>query len=178
MLDSLEPLFFDGLLMLYGHSSLWKPELVWLYVTSDSLIALFYYSISILLVYFLHQRRDLPYAGILMMFAAFTIARGTTHLINVWAIWHPNSWLAGGIEAITAAIALFTVLLLVLLLPKILTRSRIEYPEAANQALTEEIPYPDSISAPATRRSSSSDIRSVSASKDRSQFAPDPNSPT
>ncbi len=151
MLDSLEPLFFNGLLMLDGHSSLWKPELVWLYVTSDSLIALLYYSISILLIYFLHQRRDLPDAGILMMFGAFTIARGTTHLINVWAIWQPNSWLVGGIEAITAAIALFTVLLLVLLLPKILVRSCIEYPEAANQALTEEIPYPDSISPLATK---------------------------
>jgi len=50
MLDCLEPLFFNGLLMLYGHSSLWKPGLIWEYVTSNSPIALFYYSVSILLL--------------------------------------------------------------------------------------------------------------------------------
>ena len=42
MLACLEPLFFGGLLMLHGDSYLWKQVRIWLHVTSDSQIALFY----------------------------------------------------------------------------------------------------------------------------------------
>ncbi len=148
MLEALEPLFLNALLMLQEYSSVWEPSLIWLYVISDALLALFYYSISILLVYLVRQRRDLPYAGIFMMFGAFTIADGTTHLINLWGPWHPNYWLAAGIEMITAAIALCTALLSMLLLPKIQARLRPTYLAAANQALTEEIPVSVSGAAP------------------------------
>ncbi len=152
MLACLEPLFFGGLLMLHGDSYLWKPGQIWLHVTSDSLIALSYYSISILLVYFLYQRRNLPYVGILMMLGAFTIAGGTTHLIDLWSLWHPNDWLAEGIEAITTAIALFTALLSVLLISKVM-QYRPSQLETANPALTKEIPLSDRLSVSQARLS-------------------------
>ena len=137
MLESLEPLFLDELLMLHGHSYLWQPELIWLHVTYNSLIALFYYSISLLVFYVVRQRQDLPYVGILKMFGAFTLVGGTTHLIDIWTLWHPNYWLAGAIEAIAAVIALFAVLLLVLLLPKLLRQPYSAQLEAVNQVPTE-----------------------------------------
>lgn len=52
----------------HGHCYLWKPGLVWLHVVSDSLIALAYYSIPFLLVYFVRKRQDLPFNWILVRF--------------------------------------------------------------------------------------------------------------
>jgi len=52
------------------------------------------------------------------MLNAFTIASGTTYLIDIWTIWYPNYWLATGIEAITAIISWSTALLLVKFLAK------------------------------------------------------------
>ncbi len=40
-----------------GHCYLWKSDLVWLHLLSDSLIALAYYSISLTLVYFVCRRQ-------------------------------------------------------------------------------------------------------------------------
>ncbi len=107
--------------MLHWHSYLLKPDFFWLHVTFATLITLFYYSISILLIYFLHKRRHsllLPEGGILIMLSAFTIASGTTYLIDIWTIWYPNYWLGSGIEGITAIISSCTALLLVKFLPK------------------------------------------------------------
>ena len=49
MLEYLEPLFFKELLILYWLFNLWKPELCSLHITSDSLIALFYFQFAGLL---------------------------------------------------------------------------------------------------------------------------------
>jgi PAS domain S-box-containing protein len=45
----------------HGHCYLWKSDLVWLHLLSNSLIALAYYSISLTLVYFVwrHQRAEI-----------------------------------------------------------------------------------------------------------------------
>ncbi len=148
MLKCWEPQFFDGLLMLHSQFEVWKPKLILLQLTSSVLIALFYYSISILLVYFISQRRALPYAGIFMMFGAFTVASGTIHLMDAFALWHPKSWQAEGIDSFRAAISLSTALLGALLLPKVVARTRNNTPiDATNQVLTEEIPLSDSVSA-------------------------------
>jgi diguanylate cyclase (GGDEF)-like protein/PAS domain S-box-containing protein len=112
MLQCLERLFCDGLLMLPGPWPVWEPELNWFHVSSNLLVALFCYSISILLFYYVRQHRDLPYAGLSMIFGVFTIASGTAHLIDVWTLWHPNNWLTSKIDTITDGITLFTALLI------------------------------------------------------------------
>lgn len=147
MLECLETLRFNKLLMLDGHSYLWKPGLFWLHISSNSLIALFYFSITIVLLYFAYLRRDCAghsggakrlYAGIFLMFGAFTTASSTTHLLNIWAFSHPDDWIAVAIEAITGAMALFAALLAVIFLPNVLARLRPTEVDAANQALTEK----------------------------------------
>src|SRR5919202_4365690 len=107
MLKCLEPLFFDGFMMLEWHPYLWRSGLNSLHITSNSLIAVLYYSISILLVYWVRQQRHLPDTGIFMICGFFTLASGTTHLMDAWMLWHPLDSLAEVIEAITVAIALF-----------------------------------------------------------------------
>ena len=57
--------------MSHGHCYLWDPGLVGLHVASDSLIALSYYSIPLLILYFVRKRRDVPFPAIFLMVGAF-----------------------------------------------------------------------------------------------------------
>jgi PAS domain S-box-containing protein len=120
----------------HGHCYLWQPELVWLHFISDSLIALAYYSIPITLFYFVRKRLDLPFNWIFLLFAAFIIACGTTHLMEVWTIWHPMYWLSGSIKAITAIVSLYAAVMLAFLLPKALVLPSLA---ATNEKLAAEI---------------------------------------
>ena len=104
----------------HGHCYLWKPELVSLHVISDAVTALAYYSIPLTLTYFVTKRRDVPFHWIFLWFGAFIISCGTTHLINIWTLWHPDYWLSGLLKAFTAVISLYTAYELVLLLPQAL----------------------------------------------------------
>lgn len=113
MLDALKAIFSPGSFVPHGHCYLWKTGLVQLHVTADALIALAYYSIPLVLFYFVHQRKDLPVKGIFLLFGAFIISCGTTHLLEIWTLWHPAYWLLGGIKAITALISVFTAIELV-----------------------------------------------------------------
>lgn len=123
----------------HGHCYLWKPELVGLHITSDVLIALAYYSIPITLFYFVQKRQDLPYAGIFLLFGTFIISCGTTHLIEVWTLWHPIYWVAGFMKALTAGISVYTAASLVPLIPKALALPSPAQLEIANRHLETEI---------------------------------------
>lgn len=103
--------------MPHGHCYLWTPELLWLNVISDSVIALAYLSIPITLIYFIHKRSDLPFNRMFAAFGVFILACGATHVLEIWTIWHPAYWLAGFIKAITAVASIVTAVLLVKLVP-------------------------------------------------------------
>ncbi|OKH39421.1 hypothetical protein NIES2119_06700 [[Phormidium ambiguum] IAM M-71] len=105
----------------HGHCYLWKPGLVSLHIASDSLIALAYYSIPITLIYFTQKRRDLPFNWIFFLFGAFIILCGTTHLMEIWTLWHPIYWVSGFLKAITASVSLFTAGAMLHLVPQALT---------------------------------------------------------
>ena len=123
----------------HGHCYLWKPWLVGLHVGSDALTALSYFAIPLTLLYFIRQRKDLPFSWIFVLFGAFIISCGTSHLMEIWTLWHPDYWLSGGIKAITAGVSLATAILLVSLIPKALALASPEQLERANQQLQTEI---------------------------------------
>jgi PAS domain S-box-containing protein len=104
----------------HGHCYLWKPGLVGLHVVSDALTALAYYSIPLTLTYFVSKRRDLPFNWIFLLFGAFIISCGTTHILEIWTLWHPNYWLSGFIKAFTAVVSIYTATELASLLPQAL----------------------------------------------------------
>ncbi|MFB2922152.1 PAS domain S-box protein [Aerosakkonema funiforme] len=132
--------FFDsGYFIPHGHCYLWKPELVGLHVVSDALIAIAYYSIPIALIYFVRKRQDLPYPSIFLLFGAFIIACGTTHIMEVWTLWYPTYWLSGSIKVITAIVSLYTALQLVPLIPKALAIPSSAQLEAINRNLEDQI---------------------------------------
>jgi PAS domain S-box-containing protein len=97
---------------------MWDPRIVWLHVITDALIGLSYYLIPVILIYFIRKHRNLPFNWIFWMFACFILACGTTHLMEVWNIWHGDYILAGVIKAITAALSVLTAAMLIPLTPK------------------------------------------------------------
>ncbi|NEU77155.1 response regulator [Hassallia byssoidea VB512170] len=123
----------------HGHCYLWKTNLVGLHLLSDAFIALAYFSIPITLFWFVRQRRDLPFDWIFLLFAAFIVACGTTHLMQIWTLWYPTYWLSGAIKAVTAMVSVFTALQLVPLVPQALALPSPAQLEQANQQLQIQI---------------------------------------
>ncbi|AFY71900.1 multi-sensor hybrid histidine kinase (plasmid) [Thalassoporum mexicanum PCC 7367] len=120
----------------HGHCYLWQPQLVGLHVGSDLVTAFAYFLIPILLVYFVRQRRDVPMGGTFVLFGAFIVACGATHILSAITIWYPFYWSAGIVKAITAIVSLFTALYLIPILPKALSLPGLE---AVNQELADQI---------------------------------------
>ncbi len=124
----------------HGHCYLGNPVLMWLNFGSDLAIALAYFSIVGMLIYFIRQRQDLPFSGIFLLFAAFIITAGFTHGMEVWTLWHPDYWVSSSIKALSAAISLLTALKIIPILPAALAlpSAKVQL-EATNQALQWEI---------------------------------------
>src|SRR6202790_3992075 len=125
--------------MAHGYCYLWRPELVWLHAVSDSTITLAYYLIPFALVYFVRKRRDLPFHWVFIMFGLFIFGCGTTHLMEVWTLWHGTYRLAGVIKALTAAASVATGIVLVPLIPRALAPPSPAQLRVANRQLEQEI---------------------------------------
>jgi PAS domain S-box-containing protein len=104
--------------MPHGFCYMWDPRIVWLHVISDSLIAVAYYCIPIILIYFIRKNRSLPFNKIFWMFGIFILACGTTHVMEIWNIWHATYFVAGLLKAGTAAVSVLTAAMLIPLVPK------------------------------------------------------------
>ncbi|MEZ2279982.1 MAG: PAS domain S-box protein [Microcoleus sp.] len=135
----LNNLLFTANYIPHGHCYLWQRDLVGLHIVSDSLIAFAYYSIPLSLLYFVHQRQDLPFRNIFWLFGAFIISCGTTHVMAVWTIWYPVYWLFGILKLITAAISAYTAFALIPLIPQALALPSPTQLEIINHRLQIEI---------------------------------------
>jgi PAS domain S-box-containing protein len=125
--------------MPHGMCYLWKPWLMGLHWVSDGIIALSYFSISLILVYILYKRTDIPFNSIFLLFAAFILFCGTGHAIDIWTLWHPNYWLAGWIRLATALVSLATAIALAIKIPQILTLPSPTQVNEINQQLKAKI---------------------------------------
>jgi C4-dicarboxylate-specific signal transduction histidine kinase len=125
--------------MPHGSCYLWQPGIVWLHATSDSLIALSYYLIPLVLIYFVRKRTDLPFNWIFVMFGVFILACGTTHIMEVWTLWHPVYRLSGVIKAFTAVVSIATAVMLVKSIPQALALPSPKQLRTANLKLENEI---------------------------------------
>lgn len=123
----------------HGHCYLWQPELLWLHILADALIALSYFSIPLTLIFFIRGREDVPFKGIFILFSLFIFSCGTTHVMSIWTLWYPSYWLSGLIKAITAIISLLTAFEMVPTLPKALALRSPKELEIVNQSLEVEI---------------------------------------
>jgi len=154
MKEFLDSIFSADTFMPHGHCYFWTPGIVWLHVISDALIVLAYYSIPIALVYFVRRRKDMDFGWMFVCFAVFILACGTTHLLEIWNVWHSNYWLSGSVKAITAAASVPTAILLARLMPAALSLASPGQLQRANDALEEEI---------RTRRKAEDRVRELNA---------------
>ncbi len=139
MLELLNNLLADKQFIPHGHCYLWNQKLVGLHIVSDCLIAVAYFSIPITLLYFVRKRQDFPFNWMFLLFGLFITSCGTTHLMEIWTLWHPIYWLSGCIKAITAVISLYTAFEMIPLVPKALALPSPAQLKLANQELKREI---------------------------------------
>jgi signal transduction histidine kinase len=103
----------------HGFCLSWQPGLMALHVVSDTLIAASYYSIPLAIALLLLRRSDVVFGWMGWLFAAFIVACGTTHALDVWTLWHPDYLADGLVKAVTAAVSVFAAAVLWPLLPKL-----------------------------------------------------------
>ncbi len=118
---AIDPLGFPALrLPSQGLCTLVDPDLIWLHLISDVATGLAYLSIPAALVVFATRRRDLAYPWVFVLFAAFIIACGATHLMHAYTMFTPAYEAEGLVKAVTAAVSVTTAIVLWPLLPRLL----------------------------------------------------------
>jgi signal transduction histidine kinase len=107
--------------MPHGHCYLWQPATLWLNVGSDAMIAGSYFAIPVAIYYFLRRRRqDYHFAWMPLMFAAFILLCGTTHVMEILTVWNPVYRMAGMLKLATGLVSWATLSSLVWIMPRLL----------------------------------------------------------
>ena len=91
-----------------------------LHIFSDLSVWLAYVAIPCVLGFFALRRKDIPFRPVFLLFGAFILACGTTHLMEAIIFWWPAYRLAGVLKLVTAVVSWSTVLALVPVTPKAL----------------------------------------------------------
>jgi hypothetical protein len=145
MTNFLERILDSSMFSPHGICLLWEPELIWLHVVSDALIALAYFSIPFALAIFVLKRRDLRFGWVYWSFGIFIMACGLTHVLSIYTLWVPVYGIEGLVKAATAAASIFTAGMLWPLLPKLLAiPSPFEFRQVQEALKDEEIKARDS----------------------------------
>jgi PAS domain S-box-containing protein len=134
----LERILDSSMFSPHGICLLWEPELIWLHVISDALIALAYFSIPFVLVIFVSKRRDLKFGWVYWSFGIFILACGLTHILSIYTLWVPVYGIEGLVKAATAIASVVTAGMLWPLLPQLLTIPSPFELRQAQEALKEE----------------------------------------
>lgn len=111
-------LFSTGGFMPHGYCFAWRPELLWPMVFAQGTVALAYFSIPLALLAFVRRHPGLKYRWVFLLFIAFILACGFTHLISLVNIWYPLYRLDVAVMIGTAGISVATAIMLWPLLPQ------------------------------------------------------------
>ena len=104
----------------HGYCFLWNRPLLWTHVAADTAIALSYITISFSLAWLVHRaRRDIPFSRVFLMFGAFIITCGLTHLLEVITFWDPIYPTLGGVKVVTAIASVSTAVVMPRLAPRV-----------------------------------------------------------
>jgi len=126
------------------HCGQWTSGHGWLHILSDLAVWSAYFAIPGVLLYFILQRRDLPFRKIFWLFGAFILLCGTTHLMEAIIFWWPAYRLAGVIKFLTAAVSWTTVFALAQATPRVMqmrTPKELEREITARQAAEEALKH-------------------------------------
>ena len=116
--------WFDQLqtFMPHGMCLLWRPELMFLHIASDGLIAVAYFVIPFGIASFVKHRHDLEPAqrSAALLFAAFIGSCGFTHVASIVTLWYPFYVTEGWLKAATALVSVATAGLVLTIVPQLL----------------------------------------------------------
>lgn len=117
-----------------------RPDLIWLHVASDGIIAFAYFLIPVTLVVFLRRlKTPLSFNWAISLFAGFILLCGTSHIFEIITLWQPMYYLQGLIKAATAVVSILTAVAIIPLVPKLLAMRSPEDLEKINRQLQEQI---------------------------------------
>lgn len=111
--------YFRADYMPHGHCYFWQPHILWAHVISDLVIAAAYFSIPIALIAFIRNRPDIEHRAVFVLFSAFILMCGISHIMGVWTIWQGVYGLHGIAKILTAVISLITAISLYRLMPQL-----------------------------------------------------------
>ena len=111
---------FERDFMPHGHCFFWQPGILWTEVISDGVIATAYFSIPVMLLYFLRRRPELPFPAMIVLFAAFIVLCGGSHVIDIWTVWQPVYPVQAVEKAATALVSIATAVMMVPIIPQVL----------------------------------------------------------
>ena len=112
------------------HCGEWTDFHGWLYILSDLGIWAAYFAIPLLLLRLVGKIKDTPFYKVILLFMAFIMMCGLTHLIDAIIFWWPAYRLSALIRFITAIISITTVYKLYQNLPLILSLRTVRELEA------------------------------------------------
>lgn len=130
---------FESDFMPHGHCFFWHPELLWMHVVSDAVVAAAYFSIPIALVVIYRHRKDFEHKRVLVLFASFIFLCGLTHVLGIWTMWDPIYRAEGLVKAATALVSVVTAAALWQMIPQILSIPNPRALAEANEALRAEM---------------------------------------
>ncbi len=114
------PFFGTRYFMPHGHCYLWTPEVLWLNVLPDILIAMACFTIPFVLFRLARRRRDLPFNSLFICFAIFSVSCGLTYVMEVWNVWHAEYWIEGLMKLVAATASVMTAIMLWRAWPRIM----------------------------------------------------------
>ncbi len=112
----------DGFPARWSCGAAWQQEpwWGWIHIVSDLLIWICYFAIPLILLGIARKKRDLPFPGLVVLFALFILACGGTHLADAIVFYVPIYRVSGILKLFTAAISMLTVVALYFVIPRAL----------------------------------------------------------
>lgn len=96
----------------------WSEGHGWLHILSDLAIWGAYFAIPLVIIFFLYKRRtDVAFRGLMVLFVAFILFCGLTHLLESIIFWVPVYRVAGVLKFMTAIVSWATVVGLIRVMP-------------------------------------------------------------
>ena len=99
------------------HCGKWTEFHGWLYIISDLLIFSAYFAMPVIIVRYIVSRTNARFHKVYILFAAFILACGFTHLLDAVSFWYPVYRFNALARFITGLISWTTVYYLIKLLP-------------------------------------------------------------
>lgn len=104
----------------HGYCIAWDPLLLWSHIGADTVIAISYLALPVLIVWFLRKRQEPALNAPAAMFALFIFFCGLSHLAGILTFFYPAYGLQALIKVATAIISAISAVVVIALMPSFL----------------------------------------------------------